>query len=136
MQLIDKGNLTVSLKDSKGMLWIGTGRPYFYKYNTITKKVTTYFLGEIGKPKKPNRNEDAIVRVECIFEDNHNTIWIGTSNAGLLKYSRETDSFTSIVNDPSNNQGLHYNYDITGIFQDSDENIWLSTDDGLVQKQG
>ncbi len=131
LEVMDARNYTGIMKDSEHNIWISTGSPYFYKYNTSSKKLSVYSLTDINKSKTPNLNQDAVVNVKCFFEDNHHTIWAGTENAGLLRYNQEEDSFIRSSNDPNNKQGLHYNFVISNIFQDEEENIWLSTDDGI-----
>jgi hypothetical protein len=68
----------------------------------------------------------------CFFEDNHGTLWLGTQNAGLLKYNKETDSFITFSGQKENQQTVKYNYDINCIFQDREDNIWLGTDKGIT----
>lgn len=131
LEVMSKGNLSGIMQDSEHTIWISTGRPFFFRYNMLSKKLWTYSLNDINKSKSLDLNQDAVANVQCFFEDNHHTIWIGTSNAGLLQYNREKDSFTSIINEEKNKLGLHYNYDILNIFQDKEENIWLGTDKGI-----
>ena len=131
LQLMDKTKLTQVMQDSEHNIWIGSSLDSFFKYNTITKKLSAYSLTGNKNFKITVSDPHAAVMVNCFFEDNRHTIWIATSNAGLLKYNREKDNFTAIVNDEKNRQGLHYNYSITCIFQDEEENIWLGTDKGI-----
>jgi ligand-binding sensor domain-containing protein/putative methionine-R-sulfoxide reductase with GAF domain len=131
LQLMDKNNLTALTKDSKGNVWIGSGSQLFYRYNYVDKKLHTYSLAAIEKKLTVKKQEDYVVIVKCFFEDNHGTLWIGTANGGLLWYNRETDSFDYLLNEEANENGLHYNYEIVSVFQDKEENIWLSTDRGI-----
>ena len=130
--LMDKKELRGILKDSRQNYWINTGGPFFYRYNALSKKMSTYSLLNIVPAVATKTNQEkGVLMVNCFFEDNHHRIWIGTSNAGLLQYNAGKDSFTNILNDENNIQGLHYNYDISFIFQDKEENIWLGTDKGI-----
>jgi LytS/YehU family sensor histidine kinase/ligand-binding sensor domain-containing protein len=131
LQVMNKKILKCIFKDSKQNIWIASGSNFFYKYNLADKKFTVYSLQQIEGLAKTNNSENQVLMVQCFFEDNHHTIWIGTGNAGLLQYNRAKDSFSYIINDKKNLQGLHYNYIILGIFQDKEENIWLSTDMGI-----
>jgi ligand-binding sensor domain-containing protein/putative methionine-R-sulfoxide reductase with GAF domain len=131
LKLMDKKELTALLKDSRHNFWISTGGPLFYKYNALSKKISTYSLINLTTTKATKRNEKGILIVKCFFEDNHGHIWIGTANGGLLQYDPEKDSFSNIINEETNQQGLHYNYEILCIFQDKEENIWLGTDKGI-----
>ncbi len=132
LQLMDKKELRGILKDSRQNYWINTGGPFFYRYNALSKKMSTYSLLNIVPAVATKTNQEkGVLMVNFFFEDNHHRIWMGTSNAGLLQYNAGKDAFTSILNDENNIQGLHYNYDISSIFQDKEENIWLGTDKGI-----
>jgi ligand-binding sensor domain-containing protein len=129
LQLMDKKELRGILKDSRQNFWISTGGPLFYRYNAVSKKMFSYSLSDIAIEKNDNTNRaGGLLMVNCFFEDNHQNIWLGTSNGGLVQYISGKDSFVSTLNDENNKQGLHYNYDILCIFQDKEENIWLGTD--------
>ena len=128
---MDKKKLTGILKDSRHNFWISTGGPAFYKYNALTKKISTYSLTDITKTRATKINDNGVLIVKCFFEDNHHNIWIGTANGGLLQYNQEKNSFTNTTNRKNNKQGLQYNYEILCIFQDKEENIWLGTDKGI-----
>ena len=107
------------MKDSEQNIWISTVVDSFYKYNSITKKLSAYSL---TVSSGSNSNSNGTATVNCFFEDNHHTLWIGTDNAGLLQYNRDKNNFTTIRNEEKNSQGLHYNYSIYCIFQDEEEN--------------
>ncbi len=131
LQIMDKKRLTGILMDSESNTWISTSDQIFYRYNSTSNKLFTYSLADIKKTNISTLNQDVILNVKCFFEDSHHTMWVATENAGLLQYDRQKDSFTSIVNDEKNKQGLHYNFTIWCIFQDNEENIWLGTDKGI-----
>jgi ligand-binding sensor domain-containing protein len=127
LQLMDKKKLRSMLIDSKQNYWISTGSHFFYRYNALSKKLFTYSLQDLA-PAIRIKQEQGVLMTNCFFEDNHHTIWTGTSNGGLLQYNAEKDSFINIINEDNNKQGLHYNYEIYCIFQDKEENIWIGTD--------
>lgn len=130
LQVMDKKFLTGIMKDSDDNIWLQTNMPQFYRYNTRSGKLFTYSLKDLN-PLLNADDRNTTLFVESFFEDNHHTIWIGTANAGLLKYDREKDSFITIVDEEKDQKGLYYSYDIRCIFQDNDENIWLGTDRGI-----
>lgn len=130
LRLMNKKHLRGILKDSKENYWICTDNPFFYRYHAGTKKLSAYSLLKI-KATNNVKGEAGVIMANCFFEDNHQNVWIGTSNGGLLQYDARQDSFTSFENEENNNQGLHYNFEIRCIFQDKDENIWLGTDKGI-----
>ncbi len=128
LKVVDKKRLNGVMKDSENNIWTSTIVDSFYKYNSITKKLSAYSL---AANTGHNSYSEGTAKVRCFFEDNHHTIWIATDNAGLLQYNRDKDNFTKILNEEKSGQGLHYNYSINCIFQDEEENIWLGTDKGI-----
>ncbi|MBS1598593.1 MAG: histidine kinase [Bacteroidetes bacterium] len=116
--------------DSQDNIWFYTWNHKFYKCVAGTKKIVTYSLPEIRAKNHDSNNNDPMY-VTCIFEDNRKHLWIATCNVGLLRYHPENDSFTSIRSDNNNVNGLQYNYEVSTIFQDRDDNIWLGTDKGI-----
>jgi len=132
LQLMDKKELRGMLKDSRQNYWINTGGPLFYRYDALSKKMSTYtLLGMANAASTKINQKKGVLMVNCFFEDNHHNIWIGTSNGGLLQYNPDQDSFNTTFNEESNTHGLHYNFEISCIFQDKEENIWLGTDKGI-----
>ncbi len=131
LQAMDKKRLTGIFRDSNNNFWFSTNEQFFYKYNPALKKLSTYALSAITKKITGNQSTAVTMMVKCFFEDNHRNIWIGTENAGLLQYNKSTDTFLYTLSDENNFEGLHYNFRIENIFQDDEENIWLSTDKGI-----
>ena len=115
--------------DSHYNIWIASWSHFLYKYNAVTKKLTTYSLKEITKVD--NKTNNATLLNTYIFEDNHATIWVATENAGLLRYNNLHDNFDYIIANEKNNNSIKYNYIIYCIFQDKENNIWLGTDKGI-----
>ena len=118
------------MQDTRHNYWVTMWRDVFYRYNTVTGKLYTYSLPAISKQLAIGNTAEKIVN--SIYEDNHGVIWIGTENAGLLKYDVEKDNFETIFIDGKNIPNNEYNYAIVTIFQDREENIWLGTDKGIT----
>src|SRR5205814_5122785 len=97
-----KKELRGMLKDSKQNYWIGTGGPFFYRYNELSKKIFTYSLLSITTTN--TNQQKGVLMVNCFFEDNHQRIWIGTSNGELLLYNADKESFIRTINEESNKQ--------------------------------
>ncbi len=131
LKAVATSNLTSIFKDSDQNIWIGTGSQQFYRFSSTEKKLYTYSIAEIEKESMTKKTEDHVQIVKCFFEDSHHKIWIGTAYGGLMQYDKHNDSFTYLLNDEKNKQGLHYNYEISHIYQDVEENIWLATDNGI-----
>ncbi len=132
LQLMDKKQLFFVFADSKHNIWISSSGPEFYQYHYATKKITTYSLSVINQTKGKSKQNGYTLVVNCFFEDDHHGLWLGTQNAGLLKYNNETDNFTAITTEKETKNSIQYNYSINCIFQDKEENIWLGTDKGIT----
>jgi ligand-binding sensor domain-containing protein len=66
-----------------------------------------------------------------MLEDDNHVIWVGTENAGLLRYNMERDNFDYCIAQEKNSESIQYNYKIFSLFQDKEQNIWIGTDKGI-----
>jgi ligand-binding sensor domain-containing protein len=119
------------MMDSHKNIWLCSWDHLLYKYDPVTQKITTYSLSDIKKSQGDKKKSSGTSVVYCIYEDNRSNIWVGTENAGLLKYNVKEDKFDYIIKHDGNEQGIQYNYNIFCIFQDKEENIWIGTDKGI-----
>jgi ligand-binding sensor domain-containing protein/two-component sensor histidine kinase len=130
LQLID-ANPAIIRKvkmDSRGNIWLIPWSDLLYRYQTQTNKLYVYSLAGIQRKKSSSTGHKW---VSTLLEDNHGKIWIGTAGAGLLVYDEAKDDFNNILHEPGNDLSIRYNYEISTIFQDREENIWLGTDRGI-----
>jgi ligand-binding sensor domain-containing protein len=113
--------------DSRHNIWINTWVHEFYRYEQTTQKLVRYSLNSLTS----RHGEDVPLLVNQVMEDDHHVIWLTTSNAGLLQYDVQDDSFTAITAEPNNSLAIQYNFEIYCMIQDREGNIWLGTDKGL-----
>ncbi|MVM34277.1 hypothetical protein GO755_29875 [Spirosoma sp. HMF4905] len=66
--------------------------------------------------------------IRSLYEDHRGQLWVGTNQGGLNRYDARTDSFSTFTT----NDGLPNNH-IVGIVEDKDENLWLSTNQGICR---
>ncbi|HEU4551709.1 MAG TPA: two-component regulator propeller domain-containing protein [Chitinophaga sp.] len=71
--------------------------------------------------------------VFCLYEDRDGTIWAGTIGRGLYSYNAKTGEKGHFIYDARNSNSLSSN-SVCGIFQDSGQNLWISTEGGGVCK--
>ena len=127
---IDKGlpssNVLQLAQDYMGFIWVGTedGLCIYDGYELKTYKHIA------GQPNSLTSNT-----IVALTEDNNGNLWIGTTN-GLNLYNREDDNFIEIEYKPdlSKKSSTSKNQRISGIyclFNDSNNNLWIGTSDGV-----
>jgi len=111
---------TVTLQDSKGWIWFGTigGLSRFdgLEFNNY--------------PLDGPTATGASVEVNCLWEDNDSTLWIGTDVAGLVRYERSLDRFTYFTHSETCDNCISSNL-VHSITSDSSGVLWLGTENGL-----
>ncbi len=117
--------------DSRSNIWVTTWGDRLYRYDPLTKKISTYFLSDVKSIQEGKKVTPAGLLINAVFEDNHNNIWVATENTGLLRYNTEKDNFDYCIVEEKNSESIQYNYIILNIFQDREENIWIGTDKGI-----
>lgn len=106
---------------SKNEFLLGTfanGLISFNPQNQVFKSLSRNNAKDDNNSRKPER-------VQSIYKDSSNRIWLG-SYSGLYLYSKENESFKSYTTE----HGLLSNV-VYGILEDSDHQLWLSTNSGI-----
>ncbi|WP_134087958.1 hybrid sensor histidine kinase/response regulator transcription factor [Olivibacter sp. XZL3] len=109
--------VTAMLQDHRGFVWIGNWKGLI-RYDGYEFKEFSYRKGKQGGISNG--------RVNAIFEDKTGFLWIGTAN-GLNRYNPQTESFEYFGSSQLKG-GKNY---ISGITQDWEGTIWVSTFAGL-----
>ena len=114
------------IEDNNGVIWIGTRGGGVNKLtyalsddNTAINAKFKYFV--TGGKKSISHNE-----VHSMYEDKEGYIWIGTGGGGLNRLNPFNEEFKIYTSE----NGLPSNM-IYGIMNDSDDNLWISTSNGL-----
>ncbi len=115
--------------DSHGNIWLLAWSELLYRYHTATNTLRRYSLTDMQK--RAGIHHLPPTWVSGLLEDNHGHIWISTAGAGLLSYDAQRDDFDLLLQEPGNDLSLRYNYELTAIFQDREENIWVASDKGI-----
>jgi len=112
-------NVTVVLRDSKGVMWVGTTKGL----NRYTPGSNTVFNNEASD--STSISSDTIL---SLYEDYNGDLWVGTGS-GINRYNKENNSFDRLLNtgvsSPSRN--------IRTIIQDVHSFIWAGSDSGLFR---
>jgi len=129
--------ISTLFKDRLGDVWVGTlGNGGLFKF---TPKQFGDSKPEFHSFKHDVTNFNSISNagIVSIFEDSDNILWIGTSGGGLNKVIRDEFNnpvkFIKIVNEPKNLKSLSDN-SVFSIQEDRDENIWIGTFGGGLNK--
>lgn len=107
-------------EDRSGQIWIGTDKNGLNKYD----RARNQFIRYKNIPGKRNCISDN--SIHYMFEDRAGNFWIGTEGAGINKLDRETETFTAYREE----NGLP-NDRISGILEDDQGNLWISTGQGI-----
>jgi len=108
---------------------------YEAKNNKVFFGTNRYFA-EIINPRDINRSVKIIksnVFVTDIVEDEHNTIWLGTKNKGLISYNIDKNKSISYTNSLYERHSLSVNY-ITSLFYSKEGILWIGTNLGGINK--
>ncbi|MEX0660979.1 MAG: two-component regulator propeller domain-containing protein [Balneolaceae bacterium] len=99
------------IQDEKGYIWAGTG----FGLNRFDGMRFKKYYEDDGLPDS---------RVNAIIEDDNNTLWLGT-NLGVAIMQEDSIRIPDYLSELNE-------YIIHSIFQDSDQNIWISTEENGV----
>ncbi len=104
-------------QDRLGFLWAGTeeGLNRYDGYEFLP------FLNQVDNPTSLSHDN-----VTTILEDSDGDLWFGTEGGGLNLYDRKTQSFTRYEANPKDPKALQGGI-ITGMYQDTEGMIWLTT---------
>ena len=113
-------------EDYKGNIWVGTSRGV-NKIDTKTKKIQSYLPGVNGC----NISDHNVTEI-LIGKDER--VYVATTN-GLNVYDEDTNNFVNLYpydkEKGDNNLTSQFIY---SIIEDNDNNMWIGTDDGGVNK--
>jgi len=112
------------IKDSFGILWIGTNLGGLNKFDPTTEMVTHY------RHDPNNLNSLSSNDVFEIYEDTQGILWLGTQANGLNRFDPITETFTHYQPDPANPNCITEGT-IETIYQDKSGVLWIGTYNGL-----
>lgn len=115
------------LVDRQGTLWAGGIDGGVYKYERDLNNYSRYSEGFIA-PDLRHSN-----RVDCLYEDSDNNLWLGYYNWGLVLFDRLQETFTKVDLEIKNN--VTEPAIIDNLLEDNHEIFWIGTDQGLFYKK-
>ena len=117
---ISSNEVTSICEDKNGYIWAGTSVGGLNKLSRNTGEFE-HFTHDVANKESISAN-----KIICLFVDHKSNLWIGTFGGGLNKYNPENNSFKYF----STENGLSSNI-IKFITEDSNGNLWITTDKGL-----
>jgi len=156
----DNEKITFITEDSTGKIWIGTMGSGINRYNPVTKKIT-HLEHSYGFPDGTSWNaftskegevwittqDNNLYRVDPFYksvnhlstgnmpggflEDNKGNLWIGTFGNGLLEYDQHKKFIQQFKHNPSDPLSLTRDNQVTYLFQNQPDSIWVGTGLGL-----
>jgi signal transduction histidine kinase/ligand-binding sensor domain-containing protein len=118
--------------EENGTIWIGN-------FNGILDKLV---FSDKGKPRfihykniPSDSNSFSGFRINCIYKDKSNVLWIGTQGGGLnaLDLNSSDIKFSRYVTETKNTLSISSNQ-IKSILEDQHGNLWIGTDGGGLNK--
>lgn len=110
-------------QDENGDLWVGT---WSGGLNILTDKENGIFRSF----KERINNYDYSIESVFGIQFDEQFVWISSFNEGLLKYDKDTGELELFSSDPTDTSTLTTNFILT-ILEDSKNNIWIATLEGL-----
>ncbi len=115
------------LQDTDGFFWFGTQQG-LVKWDG--KRIHVFTPGNSGLSGQS---------ISGLLEDKEGKLWIATSDSGLNRYDKETDTFTHYLHDPDNPESISSNalgkfYSTQILAEDHSGHIWICTSGGGVNK--
>lgn len=113
-------------EDSHGHIWLGTWAGGLHKFN---KKNQT--IEKVSLPKSINQKTYADpLYIWSLEEDDKGNLWIGTQQNGVFKLHLDSQTLTHFT--PSEDaQGSISTPYVSAIFLDSQNTLWLGTNEGV-----
>ena len=113
-------NITCLYEDSKGRLWVGTGKTLFLLVN----RTQPAFFSFASCKNFPSRG------VFCVYEDRSGDIWAGTYG-GAVRITNNGSGFqaTLLTHDPANPASISDDQ-VTSITEDNQGTLWMGTLNG------
>ncbi|HMH23599.1 MAG TPA: two-component regulator propeller domain-containing protein [Puia sp.] len=122
-------------QDKEGMFWIGSFSGELRRFDRRTGQFSSFDY-DLGYHSRPG-DLRPIDRVNCIYQDSHNELWIG-NKSGLHQlvltpgkpFDPQTAHFKHYFSDPSDSGSLA-GTEVAAILEDHAGNLWISTDSAL-----
>lgn len=135
-------NITTVTFTSLNELWIGSADNGIARVD-MSKDIQTELVNHVTKGQIVLNESQGLKSnfIRTIFEDHNKIIWVGTIGGGISMLipakgnDRATALRQSVFKTYSTRQGLNY-FNVSAIFEDRENTLWIGTDLGLNQYRG
>lgn len=117
------------LIDAKKRLWVGTTQGVFIVDLASFARSNKHFDYKYLRYKLDNPKSTQLEKIISIIEDRSGTIWLGGNGSGLYRLESDRNNHFVFKN-YTTRHGLPNNT-ITGMTEDGQGNLWLTTNDGV-----
>ncbi|MBR1484547.1 MAG: helix-turn-helix domain-containing protein [Prevotella sp.] len=112
--------------DRKGNIWLATSRHGVQKINVDTHVMEPVDMKTMSNLEMRLTTGNNMTNIQCVYIDNSDLLWVGTSKSGVAYWGEDIYRFTS----------KHIG-DVTAMVQDSTDNVLYGTsDNGIVGYEG
>ncbi|UZR96612.1 two-component regulator propeller domain-containing protein [Chondrinema litorale] len=116
LDLIPKDEAVRSFLVEKDDIWVGTDKA-IYKLNKTLDDAEVFLKDDLPYPKQ----------IMNIYRDSKDVLWVGTWSDGVYQYNPEKNNFAPFaLNEQLPNKSIY------GILEDNNQNIWMSSNNGLI----
>jgi len=114
------GNIIDIEEDTDGNLWLATAAELM-KFDVNTKKYLS-FTHDPLKPQSISYNS-----ISCLFIDNAEMLWVGTTGMGIDIYDHKANRFSVIKINPEPSSRLN-SFSVRSILEDKAGDVWISAE--------
>ena len=111
-------------EDADGKIWVATFTKGVYRYDPAKD------IWKVFSDHTDNNGDILYKKVTSLFEDSKKQLWMATEGGGFSRFDRRNEEFIAI----NSSKGLP-NDVVYQIREDTNGNLWLSTNSGLVRYQ-
>lgn len=110
--------------DGSERLWLITSNGRLEQFNLYNHSFRSI--------NKLTKDSFALPRLSCLLHDRKGNLWMGTENEGIIAYDPGAGKITRYTSRPAPSSLSIVNDSINYLYEDSRENIWILTHDGIT----
>ena len=121
---LNNNRITSIWEDEKGFIWLQSHDGYMTYFDQSTERFYTF-------PRYRESDEEKTSSITCFSQINPEEIWLGSRSSGAYRLCYIEDSVYCVEQFKSRGPNPITNNMVTFICEDSQDQIWVGTDQGL-----